>query len=562
MTAHAKTSRRRALLTATAGVTAAAVLAGLGFLATSGGPSAAASGQRSRTAIGDSLLPSATEPSGSSTDPSATADPSTSAETPVPADLSHIKNVVLVLADDLDWALFEQVPRLAALQDQGMTFTRQVVTDSLCCPSRVSIMRGEYVHNHGVVSNTEATGGGWPTFRNRQEQNDCLPVWLNNSGATTALFGKYLNEYPTLDAQTRAQRIRAAKVVPPGWDQWAVPISHGQSYEGYDYILNDNGRLRRYGSRPSAFLNDVITAKATDFLATAPEGFFLELSTFTPHRPSPVAPRNKDTHPATGVPRTPNYNTYGSDEPRWLQKIPTMGPRQLANADLRWRQRARSAESVADSVAAVQAQLKATGHDDDTLLIVTSDNGYHSVSHRMILGKRTAYREDTIVPMVMIGPGIPAGVRTEAMTSTIDLAPTILSLMGSQGPAWLDGRSLTGMMATGEEPSDWRTGVISESMGVSTKDDPDYEPQSPPPFSALHTDDWLFVSYSNGERELYDEKNDPYELHNLAKTADPALMTALYTQLQLLRACRGESCRAADTFTLPTPSASASPSTG
>ena len=64
-------------------------------------------------------------------------------------DLADIKNVVFVLVDDLDWNLFNQIPRLTALKDQGITFTNQTVTDSLCCPSRVSIMRGE-IHENRV----------------------------------------------------------------------------------------------------------------------------------------------------------------------------------------------------------------------------------------------------------------------------------------------------------------------------------------------------------------------------------------------------------------------------
>ena len=118
------------------------------------------------------------------------------------------------------------------------------------------------------------------------------------------------------------------------------------------------------------------------------------------------------------------------------------------------------------------------------------------------------------------------------------------------------------MLASGTEPPDWRTGVVSESLVMSTPDDPDYEEQSPTPFTALHTKDWLFVAYSNGERELYDEKNDPYELNNLARDADPGLIAALYAQLQLLRTCAGETCRTADTFTLPTPAPITNPTEG
>ena len=225
--------------------------------------------------------------------------------------LAEAENLVFVLADDLDWNLFNQVPRLAALKEQGITFTNHTVTDSLCCPSRVSIMRGQYIHNHKVISNIEKTGGGWPTFRDRKEENDCLPVWLSNAGVTTALFGKYLNDFPS--------EPKEAKYIPPGWDQWAVPISRGDSYTGYNYTLNDNGTLVRYGNKTSDFLNDVITNKATQFIQTAQQPFFLELSTYSPHKPAPVATRNALKQGGTLAPRNPTYNSYGVDEPKWMK---------------------------------------------------------------------------------------------------------------------------------------------------------------------------------------------------------------------------------------------------
>jgi len=97
-------------------------------------------------------------------------------EVQTPSEPPTFRNVVMVLADDLDWKLFDQIPRLAALKDKGMTFTNHTVVDSLCCPSRVTIMRGQYIHNHEVISNIEATGGGWPTFQRLGE--DGLPARL------------------------------------------------------------------------------------------------------------------------------------------------------------------------------------------------------------------------------------------------------------------------------------------------------------------------------------------------------------------------------------------------
>jgi len=537
-----QTGRRRALVSVTAVLTALATIAGLLLLAVTSSPSQASTAT-SETAPGSSTVNPIAPTSGEPASGSQPAETSPAGQIVPATTLDGITNVVFVLADDLDWNLFQQVPRLAALQDRGMTFTNHTVTDSLCCPSRTSILRGQYIHNHRVISNLSKTGGGWPTFRSRGEEADCLPVWLQSAGISTALFGKYLNDYP--------KKPKDARYVPPGWSQWAVPISRGDSYTGYDYVLNDNGRLRSYGKKQTDFLNDVITNKATDFIRTAPEGFFLELSTYNPHKPAPVAVRNKGTHATTVAPRTPSYNTFGVNEPSWLKSIKPIRPWKQWKLDQLWRKRAKSAESVADSVDAVLATLKETGRDANTLVVVTTDNGYHVGTHRLTKGKRTAFREDTVVPMVVLGPGVTPGTRIDAMTSTIDLAPTFSSILGTQAPAWVDGRSLTGIIASGTAPTNWRNATVSESLGQSGPGDPDYQPQAPPQFTALRTPEYLFVTYRDGERELYNVKDDPYEQNNIVKTSDPRLVAALYSQMQAVKSCAGDTCRTADSIPLP-----------
>lgn len=458
-------------------------------------------------------------------------------------DLTDVKNVVFVLVDDLDWNLFNQIPRLAALKEQGITFANQTVTDSLCCPSRVSIMRGQYIHNHEVISNIEKTGGGWPTFRDRREEQDCLPVWLDNVGVTTALFGKYLNDFPSKPSETT--------YIPPGWDEWGVPISRGDSYSGYNYTMNDNGTLVRYGNKSSDFLNDVITRKATEFIGSAPSPFFLELSTYSPHKPAPVANRNALKHGGTLAPRNPTYNSFGVDEPTWMRANEKLTPKQLARADRLWQKRARSAESIGDSLDAITAKLKETGHDKDTLVVVTTDNGYHVAERRMYKGKRTPYASDTVVPMIVMGPGVPMGVTVDAMTSTIDLGPTFAELLGATAPNWVDGRSLLGFFAQGETPQGWRNAVLSESLGVSTPEDPDFQKNAPPQFFALRSVKWLYVEYVDGSKTLYDLENDPYEMVNLVRTADPLLLQRLSAQLKQLSTCSGDTCRTADSVAIP-----------
>ena len=450
---------------------------------------------------------------------------------------TEIDNIVFILADDLDWATFRQVPRLNALQSKGTTFTNTTVTDSLCCPSRVSILRGQYVHNHKVVSNEPASGGGWPTFYRLGEEKDCLPTWLSAKGVQTAFMGKYLNAYP--------DGAKNPAYVPPGWDRWVVPVTQPEMYRGYGYTLNIDGTLKTYGEKPKDFLGDVLVGEAAQYISSAREPFYLQLSLTNPHRPSPVAVRHLESNKYAAIPRSKGFNAGGLNEPAWRSGLSALSPRRLATLDRRWRERVQSAETVADAYDAVVAALTKAGKLDRTLIVIGSDNGYHSAVRRLPPGKRTPYLEDTVVPYVFIGPGVAAGVKVPSMTSTIDLGPTFTALLGTQAPQWTDGRSLVPFLARGSD-EDWRTGVISESLSQARPGDPDYETLKPPRFTALRTEQWLYVEYEDGTKELYNRATDPDELDNVLPTADPELVKSLNRQLVALRACTGPTCRVAD----------------
>ncbi|MBI1352070.1 MAG: sulfatase-like hydrolase/transferase [Actinomycetales bacterium] len=476
--------------------------------------------------------------------PLPTPEPSASADvTPPPT--GQAKNVVMLLADDLDWYAFEQVPRLKALKDKGVTLTNYVVTDSLCCPSRSSIYRSQYVHNHRVISNGIKTGGGWAKFHDLGHENDCLPTWLSSAGVQTAHVGKYLNGFP-------GKRVRMRSYVPPGWDHFTTPVNGNIVYTGYGYRLSTDGQLSWGGP---TFLNDALTADATSWLQQAQAPFYLELNTYVPHTPAPSSVKNRGTRYGTGAPQPPSFNRTGLDPAPWQQGLKPLSIRQMESLNGLWSRRLESAETFADSVDAVLATLKATGHADDTLVIVTSDNGYHAGVHRMLSGKHSPYREDTVVPTVLIGPGMRAGTTIDALTSTIDLGPTIAAYMNAQTPAFADGRNLLPLI---EDPTiPWRTGLLTESLSTPKKGDPDYEKTTIPKFHALRTHDWLYVSYGK-YASLYNLVTDPFEMNNVIKVTDPTTVANLRAQLQSLVKCAGPTCRIADM--LPSPSAPGTPS--
>ncbi len=465
--------------------------------------------------------------------------PGPSVEPTTTGSTSQIKNVVMLLADDLDWTAFNQVPRLAALKNAGTTLTNFVVTDSLCCPSRTSFMRSQFVHNHRVISNVLQTGGGWPKFYARDLQNDCLPTWLQKAGVNTSLIGKYLNGFP-IGAPTE-------NYIPPGWDYFETSVSKNQAYKAVNYTLNVNGTLQEYGSAPNEFLNDVLTLDAVQHLSTVQSPFFLEFATYNPHTPFPVAPQNSQTHATDVQPRVPSFNTAGSNEVSWLRSLPVLRARQVENLDSLWRKRLRSAESVADSYDALRAQLKSSGHLEDTLIIVTSDNGYHAGVHRLTTGKQTAFKEDSVVPAVLIGPGIAQGAVISKTTSMVDLGPTISEILRASTPNYVDGRSLLPLL-NGEPDVQWRTATLTESLAHTRPGDADYEQVEAPNFHALRSEQWLYVEYINREVELYNLQTDPYEMNNVASSTNPAILAQLHAQLDAMKHCTGESCRIADSM--------------
>ena len=125
-----------------------------------------------------------------------------------------------------------------------MTFSKAYVSNPLCCPSRATIMRGQYAHNTGVWDNVNGTDGGWQGYRsnNGNNENDNIATSLHKAGYRTALIGKYLNEYTNTTYK------------PPGWDKWFATFT----FDYFNYDVNDNGTIRHFGTTESAYLTDVL----------------------------------------------------------------------------------------------------------------------------------------------------------------------------------------------------------------------------------------------------------------------------------------------------------------
>ena len=204
----------------------------------------------------------------------------------VPTGLVTRPNVVLIVLDDLDARMVRKMPALQGLVDeQGVTFSNFFVTSPICGPSRASLLRGQYAHNHGMLSNT-GTEGGFQTFHRLGREESTVATWLHAAGYHTALVGKYLNGFP---------KGVDPRYIPPGWADWFAFSGRHPSYYGFE--LNENGTLREYGTGSADYSTDVLSAKANDVVSRAADAgspFFLTIAPLAPHEPAPPAPRHAE----------------------------------------------------------------------------------------------------------------------------------------------------------------------------------------------------------------------------------------------------------------------------
>jgi arylsulfatase A-like enzyme len=189
--------------------------------------------------------------------------------------------------------------------------------------------------------------------------------------------------------------------------------------------------------------------------------------------------------------------------------------------------------------------LKQTGQLDNTYIVLTSDNGFHLGQHRLPQGKITAFDEDIHVPLVVRGPGVPAGKKVDDFAANVDLAPTFAKLGKGKVPDFVDGRSLESAFR-GKSGADARKDVLVEQFTGGGGQRAGRRGGPPPTYAAVRTDRYTYIEYVTGERQLYDLRADPEQLHNVVSTADPKLVQSLAKQLSALQKCKGGGCRVAD----------------
>jgi N-acetylglucosamine-6-sulfatase len=355
-------------------------------------------------------------------------------------------DIVLLMTDDQTVENLRVMPRTRALLgDRGTTFANSFVSYPLCCPSRATMLTGQYAHNHRVLGNRPPTGG----YGALTDRANTLPAWLQKAGYDTIHIGKYLNGYGRDEAAT----------VPPGWTDWHGAVDPS-TYLMWGYRLNENGTIRQYGrpnvERPALYQTDVYRDKAVQAIrsrAASAKPFYLSVAFLAPHAEGRrarggatvrSAPRHRGTFAAEPLPRGPSFNEADvSDKPALFgRRFGPLRPGQVANIEVSYRSRLESLLAVDEAVAAIVGALRQTGRLDHTVIVFTSDNGFFHGEHRVPNGKYLVYEPSVRVPLILRGPGIPAGGTSRELVANVDLAATIADAARARPGRVLDGRSL------------------------------------------------------------------------------------------------------------------------
>ncbi len=430
-------------------------------------------------------------------------------------------NIIFIFSDDhAEHAIsaygskVNETPHIDRLAAAGARFTNSFVTNSICTPSRATLLTGQYSHKNGV-----------PVFNRFDGSRDHAVKHLQAAGYHTGIVGKWhLGSDPT------------------GFDRWVVLPGQG------DY-WNPRFLVPGHMLTIDGHCSDITGDLAIEFLETRPKEkpFFLMVHQKAPHRRWHPDERNKAKFKDAVIPEPDTLFDDYATRPAALPENRQTITRDLDREDLKmtppeglsgenlvkWKYQRymqdylACVQGVDDNVGKLLDYLDANGLADDTIVMYSADNGWY-LGDLGLYDKRFMYEPGLRVPLIARGPGIKPGSEPDAFVANIDLAPTFLDLAGLPIPDSMQGRSLAPLLR-GEQPDDWRTSVYYRyyhdpghhntraHLGVRT---------------ATHK---LIHYWKKDAWELFDLVNDPTEQHNLlfdpAEAAKPEV-AAVFEELK------------------------------
>jgi arylsulfatase A-like enzyme len=448
----------------------------------------------------------------------------------------HAAHAISAYTRDGARPAINHTPNLDRIADGGMRFDACFCTNSICTPSRASVLTGTYNHVNGVTTLDTPMDNRLATF----------PKLLQAAGYQTAMFGKWhLGHGPDHD--------------PTGFDTWRVLPGQGHYFD--PVMIEAGGRI----VERSGYVTDLITDDCIDWLdrRDLDRPFALLCHHKAPHRRWEPGPDHFTLYDDVDIPEPPTMWDDHEGRSAVVQAVrmrladldpvhdlkAVVPPGLSEDEEIRWRYQRyikdylRTIASVDDNVGRMLDWLDAHGLSDDTVVVYTSDQGFFLGDHGWF-DKRLMYEESLAMPFLVRYPRLvePGSVCSDVALN-VDVAPTFLDLAGVEVPAEVQGRSLRPLLS-GERPDDWRTSMYYRYW--MHRDDAHLVPAH----YGVRTHRYKLICFYNDpldqpgahgpvdpvEWELYDLRDDPFETHNvIGDPSNASVVDELVVELQRLQ---------------------------
>lgn len=493
----------------------------------------------------------------------------------VAADSKQAKpNILFILTDDQDRHIdsLEYMPNLQKHLVQGGTeHVSHYCTIALCCPSRVSLLRGQMAHNTNVTD-VAPPYGGFPQFVANGLNDYYLPHFMAEAGYDTYYIGKIINSLTTSNYKEHFMK---------GWNDSEIFLDPF-TYQYYNVSYSRNGAEREtvVGTHSTELIANHTSEWLTKILDNQkkqkdngedPSPFFFVAAPVSSHSEMDHSsgkevvkmPQYPDRFASyftnVTVPRTPNFNPDVPSGASWVRDLEQLGENTVDMLDEYYRARLRSLQPVDEMIDSLVNQLDQAGVLDNTYIVYSSDNGFHLGHHRCGAGKGLPYESDVNVPFIIRGPGIAKNKTNYHVSGHVDLAPTFLKLAGAKPKDFFDGKAMdifndNGLSITSERDDElvqvefWSDTIVENPFDSYYVGNNSYKAlRLVSPQYNLYYSVWC-----TGEHELYDMSQDPYQMTNLLLeggnqtllgTTSERVAQRLDGLLLVLKDCKTDACR-------------------
>ena len=410
-------------------------------------------------------------------------------------------NILMIAIDDQnDWIGYMgghpmvKTPHIDALAKRGTAFTNAHCQSPLCNPSRTSLMIGRRPGSTGIY-------GLAPWFRQVPEFKNVvsLPQYLKQHGGyKTYSTGKiYHGPYG------RQKNDKEFDFIGPGATGRPFPPKKLVTTPFGNHPLVDWGLFPHKDEDKGDWK---IAEWAVDQLNQKPkEPFFMSVGFFLPHVPCFATEKWFDLYPDNDTVLPEILRGDRDDTPRFSWYLHWYLPevrRKWLEDNNEWRNLTRSylaCTSFVDSqVGRVLSALKANGFDDNTIIVLWSDHGWH-IGEKGITGKNTLWDDGTRVPLIFAGPGVKPGQVCAKPAELLDIYPTLGEMLELPQNKTLEGHSLVPQLKNAQAAREW--------PAITTHNHDNH---------GVRSEHWRYIQYADGTEELYDMRKDPNEWHNLA----------------------------------------------